>query len=128
MSQLNTTSGANSSTAQGVQGAASASGAQSAKIECPKCREVISITQALGAEIEQKFEREFRARMLSTRQEMEGKLATARQELEGRMVAARQELERKLREELANKSRMEFEDLKAQVEEKAKRLEEAQRK
>src|SRR5579885_3496654 len=111
------------------QSNASASTAQSsasAKIGCPKCGEVISIAQALGAEIEQKLEREFRTKMLSARQELETKVAQERQQLEAklaqerqqlgaRFAQERQELERKLREDLAQKNRLEFDDLKAQV-------------
>jgi hypothetical protein len=89
---------------------------------------VISIAQALGAEIEQKLERDFRTKMVSARQELDSKFAQERQQLALRMAAERTELEKKLRDDLANKSRLEFDDLKAQVVEKNQRLEEAQRK
>src|SRR3954463_1438610 len=81
------------------------------QVTCPKCGDVISIAQAIGAEIEQKLEREFRTKMAALQQEQERKMA-----------AARQEIERKIREDLAARSQVEFADLKAQVEEKNKRL------
>jgi hypothetical protein len=117
MSQL-TFAGANGSTNPqvGSQGGA--------KIECPKCKEVISITQALGAEIEQKFEREFKERAARAQAALEARLAQERRENEAKLALEKQ----KVREELTNKARIEFEDLKAQVNEKNQRLEEAQKK
>src|SRR6185295_8988245 len=95
---------------------------------CPKCGDVISIAQALSAEIEQKFEREFRSRMMASQKDAEAKLTAAKQELDARARAERAELEKKLREDIAARSQVEVADLRSQVDEKNKRLLEAQTK
>lgn len=110
-------------------------------INCPQCGTSISLTDALSTEIREQFRKEFQ--QIAAKKEAEiAKLETALnkekeslsqkqaamdQTIQARLVAEKTALERKLREELQNKTQLEMEDLKAQVAEKAKKIEESQK-
>lgn len=81
-------------------------------VSCPKCGTNISLTEALSAEMEEKFKAEMQRRMVD---QEKGFADRARA------------FEKKLRDQMVGESKLQMDDLKNQLGEKAKKLEEAQK-
>lgn len=81
----------------------------SQKIECPKCHTEISVQDALAADIEAKYQKQYELN------------------LQVQLKAEKTSIEQKLKSDLAEKSRVELEDLKTQLQEKSKQVQESQK-
>ncbi len=90
------------------------------KIECPKCKHGFSVQEALSADLEAKYQKKFATDVKLKEAELE-------ELVKAKLSAATNSLEAKLKLELGNKSRLEMEDLRNQVLEKAKIAEESQK-
>ena len=110
-------------------------------IECPKCGTQISLTDALSADIKEQYQKEFQ-KIISKREaevshiqetlkkEKEALLqkeAEIDQSIQVQLKKERHSLEEKLSEELLNKTSLEMEDLKAQINEKSRIIEDTQK-
>lgn len=112
------------------------------KVECPKCGYEFSVTEALSAELEEKFNKKYQkvtqkkeAEIEKIQDEIEKeKKALAKKQTEidkiiqDKLVTEKSELEKKIKKSLLDQSKLEVEDLKNQIEEKSKLIEDAQKK
>lgn len=81
------------------------------KVQCPKCGTQISLTEALSAEMEERYKSDFQKKMADAQADFNNRARN---------------FEKKLRDELAQSRNVELTDLKNQLGEKAKLLAEAQ--
>ena len=81
-------------------------------IECPKCGEIIKLSQALSKDIEADIRQKYEKQSEQKERELKEKFAKESKVIEG-----------KLKEEIVVKNRLELLDLKSELEEKNKRLE-----
>jgi len=102
-------------------------------IQCPGCGSKISLTQALSTEIKEQYRKESlqqfskrEAELLNREQALNQKQSEWKKAFQERLKVERAQLEQKIREELTDKSRLEIEDIKAELVEKKKRIEEFQ--
>lgn len=100
-------------------------------IHCPSCGSQISLTEALSAEIKEQYRKESQqqfshreAVLKKQEQDFLQKQEEWKKAYQERFKAERGLLEQKVREELTNKSRLEMEDMKSELIEKKKRIEE----
>jgi hypothetical protein len=114
--------------------------AQNNSISCPKCGEEISITEALSADIKTHYKKEFQQIILERNKEIEALQGTLEKEkisliqerksleevISKRLEVEKASLEKKIRNTLINQSQLETQDLKNQLLEKTKRIEEAE--
>lgn len=110
-------------------------------IQCPKCGTSISLNEALSSDIKEQYRKEFQEitakreaeiaklqQILTKEKEaIETQQAEIDKTVQSRLVLEKTGLEKKMREEIQNSSRLELDDLKAQISEKAKRIEEAEK-
>jgi hypothetical protein len=110
-------------------------------IQCPKCGTSISLNEALSADVKEQYRKEFQeittkreaelSKLQSTLTKEKEALATQKSEIDktvqSRLSLEKTALEKKMREEIQSSIRLEVEDLKAQVSEKAKRIEESEK-
>jgi hypothetical protein len=110
-------------------------------IQCPKCGTAISLNEALSTEVKEQYRKEFKELTAKRDAEIEkiqqsiakekDVLALQKSDLEktvqSRLSAEKSVLEKKMREEILNLNRIELEDLKSEVAEKAKKIEESQK-
>ncbi len=85
---------------------------KNSQVQCPKCGTQISLTEALSAEVEERYKMEYQRKMSLAENDWKDR--------------ARQ-FEKKLREQVAGDRKIEWEDLKNRLGESAKKLEEAQK-
>jgi len=111
------------------------------KIQCPKCGTSISLNEALSADVKEQYRKEFQelsakreAEVTKLQQSLEkekeaisAQKAEIDKTIQSRLSSEKTALEKTLREDLAIRNRVEMEDLKAQVAEKAKQIADAQK-
>lgn len=110
-------------------------------IECPECGHEFSVADALSSEIEEKFKKKFLKDISKKDAEIEKiqadleneKKTLAKKQIEldktvqEKLAFEKVDLEKKLRASIVEQSKLEFEDLKTQVQEKSKQIAEAQK-
>lgn len=110
-------------------------------IACPECGHEFSVTGALSAEIEEKYNKKFKMaaqkkeaeiEKLQDDLEQEKKLLAKKQSdldktIQDKLSVEKVELEKKIRLSVTDQNRLEFEDLKTQVQEKSKQIQDSQK-
>jgi len=99
-----------------------------ATIKCPKCGETIEISQAMSHGIEKELKKKYDKEIEATKQDSERKLKLKDDELATKLSKEKKTLEAKIKKETEEEQRLEMNDLKEQVEEKANRLKVAEQK
>lgn len=99
-----------------------------ATIKCPKCGEVIEISQAISHDIEIEIKRKYEKDIQIVKKDSERMLKLKDMEAEEKIKKERKALEVKIKKETEETQRFEMNDLKGRLEEKTKRLETAEQK
>jgi hypothetical protein len=110
-------------------------------VECPKCKNEFSVTEALSAEIEERYHKKFEKAAQKKEAEFEKRQEEIEKEkkmlskkqldleqiIQAKVTAEKIELEKKIKITLADQSRLELEDLKNQINEKSQQVLAAQK-
>jgi hypothetical protein len=110
------------------------------QIQCPHCQASISLTEAITSEIREDYRKKYKEAVLKR----DGEIALLQKQMElekqsiekqkndlnqivmERLQSEKLNLEKKIKEDMSNQTRVEVEDLKNQLTEKTKRVEESQ--
>ncbi|MBU1004508.1 MAG: hypothetical protein KJ561_01630, partial [Nanoarchaeota archaeon] len=95
-------------------------------IKCPKCGEVIKVSQAISHDIEIELKKKYDKEILDIKETTARDLKDKESEIGDRLEKERVVLEEKLKKELKESQHIEVTDLQNQIKEKTKRLEEAE--
>jgi hypothetical protein len=99
-----------------------------ATIKCPKCGEVIEISQAISHDIEAELKKKYDKEIAAVKQDSEQKLKLKNIEAEEKLKKERKVLEAKIKQETEEAQGLKMHDLREQLEEKVKRLKVAEQK
>ncbi|MBU1905800.1 MAG: DUF2130 domain-containing protein, partial [Candidatus Omnitrophica bacterium] len=94
--------------------------------KCPKCGEVIKVSQAISHDIEIELKKKYDKEILDIKETTARDLKDKESEIGDRLEKERVVLEEKLKKELKESQHIEVTDLQNQIKEKTKRLEEAE--
>ena len=98
-----------------------------ATVKCPKCGEVIEISQAISHDIELGVKKKYEQEIGAIKKKAEGELRDKENENKAKLAKEKLLIEARAKEEAEEAQRVEVADLQNQLEEKKKRLEEAQK-
>jgi len=96
-------------------------------IKCPKCGEIIELTAAISRDIEEAIKRKYDIKFEELKRNAEKKLEQKDQEIEERLKRQGKLLEEKIKKEVEELKSLEFNELKEQLQEKSKKLIEAEK-
>jgi len=100
-------------------------------IKCPKCGEIIRLSQAISKDIEAEIRRKYEEQSEKKELEFKEKIRTENEvrenEFKEKLKREKKILEDKLKREMADENKLEISDLKSELEDKKKRLEESEK-
>ena len=96
-------------------------------IACPHCGQRIQLTEAITLQIEERLRGRFNDEVKKKEKEYENNLREKEKELENRLLHEKAKLEKQAKERAEEVLSTEFKDLKEQLEEKSKIIEDAQK-
>jgi len=96
-------------------------------IKCPKCGEVIELSEAISHDIEIRLRERYEKEIGKVRKSFEEDLKARENELENKAKKERKQVEEKIKKEVRESVDLKVSDLKEQLEEKTKGLKDAQK-
>jgi hypothetical protein len=97
-------------------------------IACPNCGKKIQLTEAFTREIEQKLRTEFEGEAKKLEKEHAADLKAKEKDFEEKLARDKALMERQAREQAEQSVTVELQDLKAQLDEKGKEVDQAQKR
>lgn len=98
------------------------------EIVCPYCGKKIALTEALIHPIEERFRREYEAKLKDKEKEIKNVREDVEKELREEFLKEKSRVEREAKKRAEEERSLEIKDLKAQLQEKSKKLEEAEKR
>jgi len=96
-------------------------------IKCPKCGEIIELSEVISKDIEQRLHKKYESEISEIKKQTRNQLAEKENEFEARLKREKELLLEKTKNDVHDSVKLEIDDLKEQLKEKVDKLDEANR-